>query len=204
MNYIGIIGRKNNETTTFNNEIIDVIFRYNCIPLGIIVDPDKDNFNDLKKIIDMCSGFILQGGVMYNDIDLKIVKYLYNHDIATLGICLGMQTMAVAINGKMVIGKLQHHNSVKPYVHDIIIDKNSKLYEIIKKERITVNSRHKDYISNTDLEISSFATINEAVIESIEDKSKKFFIGVQWHPETLMDENSVLLFDYFFKVLRKN
>lgn len=204
MSYIGIIGRQNKDITTFNQEVINVIYKYNCIPVGIIIDPNKNNLNDLKPLIDMCDGFILQGGTIYYDIDIEITKYLHHHDISTLGICLGMQTMAVAINGTMVIGKLLTHNSTQKYVHDINIKKDSKLYEILKKEQITVNSRHKDYITNTNLKISSLAKTNETVIESVEDASKKFFIGVQWHPETLMDENSVLLFDYFFKLLRKN
>ncbi len=201
--YIGIIGRQNENKITFNQEILNVICKYNFVPIGIIVDfnnNSNEEFNKVKKLIDLCDGFILQGGTHYYDIDILITKYLYNKNIPTLGICLGMQTMAVAINGTMIVGKLLNHNSTQRYVHDIIIEKGSKLYEILKKEQITVNSRHKDYITNTDLNISSLAKMNESVIESVEDASKKFFIGVQWHPETLMDENSALLFDYFFQL----
>ena len=62
MSYIGIIGRQNKDITTFNQEVINVIYKYNCIPVGIIIDPNKNNLNDLKPLIDMCDGFILQGG----------------------------------------------------------------------------------------------------------------------------------------------
>ena len=201
MHYIGIIGRQSKDRTIFNQEIINVIYKYNCLPLGIIVDPSRNNFDQLKPLIDLCDGFILQGGNMYYDIDIKITKYLHQHNIPTLGICLGMQTMAVAINGSMIIGKLSNHNSTNQYVHNIIIDENSKLYQIIKKRQIAVNSRHNDNIINTDLKISSIAKSNESIIESIEDPTKNFFIGVQWHPETLMDENSIALFENFFKLL---
>ena len=195
MHYIGIIGRRNDNKITFNQEVINVIHKYNCIPIGIIVDFDNDpniEFNKIKNIINLCDGFILQGGSDYYDIDILITKYLYENNIPTLGICLGMQTTAMTFNGTM--SEIENHNSKSKYVHDIKINRNSKLYNIIKKDKIFVNSRHNSYIVNTDLDVS--ATNN--IIEAIEDKNKKFFIGVQWHPESIIDENSILLFNYFF------
>ena len=195
MHYIGIIGRKNEDKITFNQEVINVIYKYKFIPIGIIVDFNNNpnlEFNKIKNIIDLCDGFILQGGSDYYDIDILITKYLYDKNIPTLGICLGMQTMAMTFNG--IMGEISNHNSKNKYVHEIEINKNSKLYNIVKKNKILVNSRHNSYILNTDLDVS--ATNN--IIEAIEDKSKRFFIGVQWHPESIMDENNILLFNSFF------
>lgn len=197
--YIGIIGRKNDDKITFNQEIIDVINKYNCIPIGIIVDFNnnpRNEFNKIKNLIDICNGFILQGGSDYYDIDLLITKYLHKKNIPTLGICLGMQTMAMTFNG--IMNDIINHKSLNKYVHEINILPDSKLYNIIKKNKILVNSRHKSYVVNTDLSISS----TNNIIESIEDKNKDFFIGVQWHPESLMDENSILLFNSFFLSLK--
>ena len=196
--YIGIIGRKNNDKITFNKEIINVIKKYDFIPVGIIVDFNnncKAEFKKIKPLIDLCSGFILQGGSDYYEIDILITKYLHQNNIPTLGICLGMQTMAMAFNG--IMDNTFNHKSNKLYVHNIKINKDSLLYNIIKKDNIMVNSRHQSYIVSTDLRISSKADI----IESVED-DKDFFIGVQWHPETLMDENSILLFDNFFSKIK--
>lgn len=197
--YIGIIGRKNDNKITFNKEIIDVIKKYDFIPLGIIVDFENNSDNEFiktKPLIDLCGGIILQGGSDYYDIDIIITKYLHKNNIPTLGICLGMQTMAMAFNGNM--GDINNHKSDKLYVHSVDINKNSKLYDILKKDKIIVNSRHKSYIINTDLKVSGQANI----IEAIEDNAKNFFIGVQWHPETLMDENSILLFNNFFSSIK--
>lgn len=201
--YIGIIGRKNVDKITYNKEIIDVIKKYNFTPLGIIVDFQNDSNNEFQKIkslIDLCSGIILQGGSEYYDIDILITKYLHKNNIPTLGICLGMQTMAMAFNGFM--SDIDNHKSNDLYVHQININKNSKLYNIIKKDKIIVNSRHNSYIVKTDLDIGAKANI----IEEVEDKNKNFFVGIQWHPETLMDKNSILLFNNFFfsTKLRKN
>ena len=65
------------------------------------------------------------------------------------------------------------------------------------KENITVNSRHNYAIKRTTLEISGHSEDN--IIESIEDTNKKFFIGIEWHPESLENEESKLIFDYFIK-----
>lgn len=195
MKYIGIIGRINNDRITYNKELIDVIYSYNCIPICIslkFIDDFEMEFNLIKPLLDMCDGFILQGGTEFYNIDLLIVKYLYNKNIPTLGICLGMQTMGCAFSGNL--NNIDQHYSNNKYVHSITINKNSKLFDILKNDEILVNSRHFQYLTDTDLFKSSYSN----VIESIEDSSKKFFVGVQWHPESLMDEYSISLFNSFF------
>lgn len=204
MAYIGIIGRrKKNKRNflSFNEEIVKTIYNFDCIPVGILVDFEENSKTEIKRILPLlkkCDGFILQGGDIYYDIDILIVKYAYENNIPMLGICLGMQTMAMTFGGIMsTIGK--SHNKDFQYVHDVDIIKDSKLHEIIKKDCIPVNSRHNDYIVSTNLFISA----KNNIIEAIEDKNKDFFIGVQWHPESLQDENSYNLFDSFFKAVKK-
>lgn len=198
---IGVIGRKrifnNHEYIVFNKEIINLIYEYNFKPLGIIINFKNDDF---KKYIDKCKGIILQGGNDIYEIDEEIIKYIYNKKIPVLGICLGFQLMGKTFNGK--INRLNNnHNKNEKYVHSIKIIRNSLLYKIIGKEEIFVNSRHQDHLLNSSLKISSIS--NDGIIESIEDKIHPFFIGVQWHPETLNDENSKKLFSYFFEKARK-
>ena len=192
---IGIIIRKNQKRYSIKEDVINVFLNKNTIPIGI--------FNNDKELIDKCNGILLPGGDDIDKEDLEIIKYIYEKDIPCLGICLGMQEMGYLFNGEM--NKISNYKHLKPdekYVHEITINKKSKLYQILKKEKIKVNSRHKDYLVKTDLDISSISD----VIESIEDKNKRFFIGLQWHPESMIkyDINSNLLIDEFIKECNNN
>ena len=161
----------------------------------------EHEFDRIKETIDLCDGIILPGGSKIYDIDYKVTKYLYEIDKPTLGICLGMQIMGKLFNGK-VRTKIEgeKHHSEKEYVHDIVIKKDSLLYKIIREEKIRVNSRHLRQLPYTNLDCVAYSEDN--VLEAIEDKSKKFFIGVQWHPESLFNDiYSKRLFDYFIEML---
>ena len=158
----------------------------------------NDDFNKVKGLIDICDGIILPGGDDIYPLELEVVKYLYKLDKPLLGICLGMQTMGVAFNGKFGHLYTLAHKSKEKYVHNVSINKDSLLYSIICKETIMVNSRHKDYVESTDLTVGA---VCDDIIEEVEDKTKKCFIGLQWHPEDLEDENSEKLFNFFINKL---
>ena len=197
---IGILVRPNLDRLTINRELSDKIIQYHCIPVGIIPTCDEGHmspeaFQDMIDMINLCDGIILQGGTDYYDYDIRTVQYLYQRDIPTLGICLGMQTMGCAYGGKLGKIDTQNHYQLVDYVHPVSIGKNSKLYSILKKDVIMVNSRHHEQLLNTDL---SVVAASEQIIEAVEDPAKKFFIGVQWHPESINDENSEALFRAFF------
>ena len=201
MKKVGIILRDDynlsfRKSKMLNSEIVEYL--KDCLLVGIIVDFNNDSskeFLRVQELIDECDGIILQGGSEMYPIDLEIVKYLYDRDISTLGICLGMQIMGVVINGELSSNSLISLKSNKKYVHSISIKEDSKLYSILNNNKIEVNSRHKDYLIKTDLDIVGYS--DDDIIEAIEDKNKKFFVGVEWHPESLNDEYSNKLFNSF-------
>ena len=94
---------------------------------------------------------------------------------------------------------IENHKKKLNYVHEVKLKRNSKLYNIYKSDIIKVNSRHKSIIRDTKLNITGIS--NDGYIEAIEDTSKKFFIGVQWHPESMInyDNSQNNLFKYFIK-----
>ena len=107
-----------------------------------------------------------------------------------------MQEIGIAFNGK----ETNIPNHLNKDYHEVNVKNDSLLFNIIKTNKILVNSRHKSAIYNTSLDICGFSHDN--VIEAIEDKSKKFFLGLEWHPENMYiyDLNSRKIFDYFVNI----
>lgn len=202
---IGIISRldvlkSGNKVMVVYKDIVSSIINSGGIPVGILYN-DETNFDDLKTIIDKCGGIIFQGGDSFNKYDLKIIKYVYEQDIPTLGICLGMQLMGYFLEGK--IKNIQKHLFPdKKYVHKVYIDKDSKLYKILGVDKIEVNSRHKDMLVAPKCDIVGIS--EDGVVEALEDKRKRFFVGVQWHPENMYSYDILehKLFDYFILICR--
>ncbi len=230
MSRVGVIMRdyqskSGNDLLALRKDLITYLNQYDieiiCIP--VIFDlPIAEELERVERIIKTCDGIILPGGEYFYDIDLAIVQYLYDIDLAivqylydidlaivqylydnnipTLGICLGMQMMSVAMNGDIERLDNLRHQSKEEYVHPVKIKPNSKLYTILKDNEILVNSRHIEHITTTDLAITAIA--DDLTIEAVEDKEKQFFIGVQWHPESLINDiYSKRLFDYFISCL---
>lgn len=187
---VGILLRRD-ATYHMNKELVEWILEYNMVPIGIV----SNNVDDMIELVNLCDGVILQGGVDYTEEELTFTRYLYEKNIPTFGICLGMQTMAVALGGVLKTLPNLNHQSNRRYVHEIMIKQDTRLYQIIKCDRIYVNSRHKDYIEDTKLNISACSM--DSIIEAIEDKDHKFFIGVQWHPESIRDIYSIKLLKAF-------
>ena len=194
----------NNSLLALRKDLFDYLNNYNilvvCIPLSYEMN-ENEAFSRVEELLKECSGVILPGGSDCFNLDLKIVRYLYEQNIPTLGLCLGMQMMSLAFHGDLKRLNTTIHQSREEYVHEVKIKEGSRLMEILKEPTIMVNSRHIDYITKTNLKVA--AVSSDLIIEAVEDKSKKFFIGVQWHPESLSKNiYSKRLFDAFIDALQ--
>lgn len=208
---IGIVMRKEvNENGRpilgLYKEVSDAIYACGGVVLAI-VPPHFDTLCEeerqcLHQVIDLCDGIVLEGGDDFYDYDLDICRYVYEKDIPTLGICLGMQTMACLFDGTLVpVLEDSHYKQNLFYAHDIDIVKPSYLYDILGKENIRVNSRHHFHVKGTTLFVSAY---HEDIVEACEDSSRKFFVGVQYHPEDMITYDTLekRLFEKFLDVCR--
>lgn len=188
---IGIIlndgfSNEGNSISYVYTKFLKIFDKYLLIPLD----------HNIISNINLCEGIIMQGGDNFLPVHKNIIKYLYEKDIPLLAICMSMQAMGEVFNGKLK--PVINHKSKEKYVHYVNIKKGTLLYDIIKSEKIMVNSSHKEVLQFTDLNISAYCEF----IEAIEDNNKRFFLGVQWHPEKMItyDINSILIFKYFKEV----
>lgn len=85
-------------------------------------------------------------------------------------------------------------------IHTVNIDKTSRLFDILGKEKILVNSFHNYHATKNNI-YKTVATSDDGIIEAIEYTKDVFSIGVQWHPELSysFDENSKKIINYFIK-----
>ena len=227
---IGIIewpyfGAKGENIYEIPIEVVDKVASSGGIPFGIfptqvcdfqhtrLADMPELTYKekiDLEDVLSFCDGVIKPGTLKTYEFDKYIHHYTLVKDMPYLGICGGMQLMTYPMgilkntNPNLDVKNINLHAGGKGLVHDIKIEKESKLYQIFNKEVIRVNSLHKKCLPDSALVDAKVAALaidpeypEERVIEAIEIPDKTYQIGVQWHPETLDDENSKKLFDSF-------
>lgn len=214
---IGIVGKPDNTDDMWsyieiNNEIKECVNKNNALAIGIIPQDLKykktgDNeydlaqyeINDLKEIISKVDGIVLQGGLSSNSYEQEIIKICLEKDLPLLCICCGFNNMVRALGGTLFEEESDIHSKYGvQHVHEVILKQDSKLFEIMGNEKITVNSIHRkvtspEFVKNCDI-VGICPTDN--TVEAIEVPNKKFAIGVKWHPELMQDENCM---DEIFK-----
>lgn len=131
--------------------------------------------------------------------EIEITKKALERNMPVLGVCRGLQIINVVFGGTIFQDiDMQTNRSLKlkhfqecPYwycQHEIIVDSNSKFYEIMDGEKnIRVNSMHHQAIGKLGTNISVSATAHDGIIEAIECNEYDYAIGVQWHPERLYE-----------------
>ena len=117
-------------------------------------------------------------------------------NIPIFGICRGIQVMSVATRGSLyqdIPSQFTDHlthkirESTDDSWHDIKIQANSRLDEIINECETKVNSRHHQSVKDVGNRFVVTARSEDGVIEAMEDPSKRFVIGVQYHPERMIE-----------------
>ena len=224
MKIIGIVGRsyynRDKQKIIQVNECIrkcfsnydDVTFltilpTNDCYYVDTKMGEDKLSYKDkskLDKILDICDGFVVPGGSSWYNFDEYVIDYAIRNNKSLLCICLGFQALCSMYAKNRIrfdmtdnLGNDSHHGPEDKYIHKNNIVNDTKLRDIIGKDSILVNSVHNSYVNfeMKELVISAFSSDN--IIEAVEMPEHKFVIGLEWHPEYLMDSDSIKIFDAF-------
>ena len=177
----------------------------------VIIPPISDR-HALINTLDRIDGLVLTGGADYNPLwsgeeplqalhhinrerdlpELLLTRLAYNRQIPMLGTCRGMQTLALALGGRLtqdIKTPLKHGQDAEREepTHSITIQENSILAALYGTHTF-VNSFHHQAVAECGEKFHITATAPDGIIEAMESSEQKAIIGVQWHPEWLEEE----------------
>ena len=184
----------------------DAVWKAGGLPVAL---PYLDNAID--ALLAHCDGLILPGGFYpfppsaYGEestkleplhprfsFEHKLAKIALEREVPTLGICAGMQVMAITMGAtlfrdvrKELPTKIDHLNNkpAEQTSHKVYISPKTQLWESLKADTLEVNTAHKEALKNSPEGAIINARADDHVIEGIELPGHPFYLGVQWHPE---------------------
>lgn len=124
--------------------------------------------------------------------ETRLLDAALAQDLPLLGICRGMQLMAVHAGGHLhqhlpeLVGHEGHRPSPGVYgEHGVRVDSASRLGAILG-DRVEVRSYHHQGVTDAG-KLTVTAWAEDDTIEAVEDPGHRFAIGVLWHPEVGTD-----------------
>lgn len=215
---IGLTGNCADIDVTIRNYYHKQIVAVGGVPVIIPPVADKDVIINTLERLD---AIILTGGADYNPLwageepsaklhhinaqrdlpELLITRLAYNRNIPMLGICRGIQTLAMALDGKVIqdisetipntIKHSQDADTCEP-THSVSVTEGSMLHDVYGKDKLYVNSFHHQAVGDCGPKFIVTAKANDGVVEAIESSEYRKIMGVQWHPECMGDDGQPL------------
>jgi putative glutamine amidotransferase len=173
------------DNAKFFAEILDGLL----IPGGDDLDPSYYNEDMLSQVKPVPR--------MKSDFEICLLNEIVLLNKPVLGICYGMQLINVAFGGTLhqdinsqISVEINHKNGY----HIIVITEN----RFLTKGTFSVNSTHHQAVKKLGKNLSAFAFSPDNLIEAFYREDYPFLIGVQWHPERLINnELSLNIFKSF-------
>ncbi|SFF85947.1 membrane dipeptidase [Prevotella sp. KH2C16] len=207
---IGITANYTDGDATLRDRYYKQVVAAGGIPMLIPPIADQEVIINTLEHID---GLLLTGGGDYNPLwageepqrglhainaerdlpELLITRLAYNRQIPMLGICRGIQTLAMALGGAVIQdidARLKHSQDADRSLptHRVRLAADSTLYNIYGEEEIYVNSFHHQAVGEAGNRFRVTALSEDGIVEAIESTEYKPILGVQWHPEWLKEE----------------
>jgi putative glutamine amidotransferase len=128
--------------------------------------------------------------------DRALLEGVLSRHIPFLGICYGMQFLNIYLGGTLYYDipsqlpeALNHRPGDPAYRHVLKVESDTRLRTIIGQPELLVNSSHHQAVRDVGAGLKACGVCEDGVIEAIEAEGDDFILGIQWHPEKVMDEN---------------
>ncbi len=137
-------------------------------------------------------------------VELTLARWAIAEKKPLLGICRGFQVMTVAAGGALYqdiatqLPKAARHDFLQKrggfardhLAHEVILDAKSQLAQLLGEAAFMTNSLHHQALKNIPAPFKVVGHAADGVPEAIELPDHPFCIGVQWHPEELVEKTT--------------
>ena len=205
----------------------DAVAAAGGLPVGLPHDPALvgDHLDHIRALIVTGGAFdvdpaLYGDGARHATVTLKenrtqaemaLTQGALARNLPVLGICGGQQLLAVALGGTLIqhipdsIPNALEHEQPNPRHepgHAVAVVAGTLLHRIVGTQEMRVNSAHHQAVRDP----GPYAVVNDTapdgVIEGVEDSRHRFCLGVQWHPEFLIDPGDRRIFDALIAACR--
>jgi gamma-glutamyl-gamma-aminobutyrate hydrolase PuuD len=146
----------------------------------------RENYSHLEKT-----------HALKDEIEIQLIRHALRKNLPILGICRGSQLLNVVCGGtlhgdvqKEKKSRLKHidFSRYDSYRHPISIVAGSPLQKWYQRKTLRVNSYHHQGIRDLAPRFQPMAVSKDGLIEGFYDPKEKFVVGLQFHPERMLEE----------------
>lgn len=184
-----------------------------------LVLPITSSRTTIREILERLDGILVSGGnfdihpKLYGEqsiealgevkeertqFELELISLALDRNQPILGVCGGQQAINVALGGSLyqdiatqIPNAIDHQQgTVKEQGgHQIKIHDGTKLTQVLGQDTLTVNSTHHQAVKTLGRGLIVNAKAEDGIIEGVESQNHSFVLGVQWHPEFLIEKD---------------
>ena len=136
-------------------------------------------------------------------VELQLTEWARSEGKPLLGVCRGMQVLNVQAGGSLYQDCTAYYpNSIRHdyyptagfardyLAHAVDVRPGTRLHALVGSDSIRINSMHHQGIDRLGTGLSVSATSSDGLAEAIEADGEAFVVGVQWHPEMLIESDA--------------
>jgi putative glutamine amidotransferase len=179
-----------------------------------VILPLTGDHGTLDEFLQRCDGFLLAGGgdldesrgaygraltaaekktlsgvdTLRDGMELYLARQIVEQDLPVLGICRGIQVINVACGGTLLPDVPNHrHPQPDALAHRIQWTPTGRLPQLLGAGCDRVNTTHHQALDCVAGALSVVARAEDGIVEAVELPSASFCVGVQFHPERLLE-----------------
>ena len=143
----------------------------------------------------------------WDALEMELLRLALERGMPIFGICRGMQILNVALGGTLYqdvpsqlgAGVIDHCQTTPKcqVAHEVQVRDGSYLQELTDRRSVGVNSYHHQGVKGLAGALTVAARSVDGVVEAVESRnfSDRWLVGVQWHPEGLLESGHLNLFE---------